>query len=293
MSDRTESPAGVELRITSAAGYLVAFDPEPLRARVKDPRSWWERDPLGTGERRQAKVAMWPIGGRPREYRVRVGTGLTELEQGYARGSSAPAPLVTASDELFVGPVERLPGDGFGDRLPTIEGEGGLVPFSAGRWALTVHVLDWRPDDRFWTDDNEPTEDAPPDFVVVYADAAGDLADPPAEPQPLTEHLPKKKAQAKKTVVSGKTWRSKQARKPVVLEDEKKKRRGGGTRTKKKAPVVVKDLKPGEMGVGATVRHPRYGVGTVLFVRDGFPKAKVKFHDGEEKVPKDELTVLS
>jgi len=45
--------------------------------------------------------------------------------------------------------------------------------------------------------------------------------------------------------------------------------------------------------IPVSVRHPRYGVGTVLFVRDGFPKAKVKFHDGEEKVPKDELTVLS
>ena len=52
-------------------------------------------------------------------------------------------------------------------------------------------------------------------------------------------------------------------------------------------------IRPGELCVGATVRHGAYGVGTVLFVKDGFPKAKVEFQGTAYKVDRAELTVLS
>ena len=49
---------------------------------------------------------------------------------------------------------------------------------------------------------------------------------------------------------------------------------------------------PGQLGVGATVRHAVYGIGEVRFMRDGFPKVKVSFHGGDQKVDKSELTVV-
>ena len=40
------------------------------------------------------------------------------------------------------------------------------------------------------------------------------------------------------------------------------------------------------------VRHAQYGDGTVLFIREGFPKVKVDFRGREEKVDRSELTVI-
>jgi hypothetical protein len=192
-----------------------------------------------------------------------------------------------------VGPVDRLPGDGFGDRLPTTEDGGGLLPVKPGSYSVEVAVLDWRSDDRFWTEENEPTDEAPPDFVILLTPVEA-LGSAPSEVKPLLEYLPQKKATASKSIQAGSTWRAKHRDKlsPDDGKKKKKKRASGGAGKRKTAtpkPVV----RPGEMCVGATVRHPVYGVGTVLFVRDGFPKARVSFQNQEYKLDKAELSVLS
>jgi len=299
----TEQALGGSLTVASVDGLLVAYDPILLKERIKTPRSWWERNPLAVAERATGALAVWPLGmGRKgtRSHRVRVGLELTELEMGYVQGSTEPAPLkVTEEGKLFVGPAARLPGDGFGDRLPTTDDGGGLVPVQAGLYQVEVAILDWRGDDRFWTEENEPTEDAPADFVVLLARVDA-LPAPSPEVKPLLEYLPQKKATASKAVQLGATWRSKHRDKLTPAEDEqqpKKRARASGdgaAKPRKKAePKPAPVVRPGELCVGATVRHPVYGVGTVLFVRDGFPKAKVAFGGLDEKVDRDQLSVLS
>lgn len=286
--------------IATAAGYVVAYDPDQLQDKIKEPRSWYEGDPLGTAERAAARYAVWPLGRRrgTNSFRLRLGEALTEREQAYDQGTSDPAPLEVKGEEVFVGPLERLPGDGFGERLSRIPDGGDLYPVAPGCYAVTVHVLDWRPDDQFWTEENEPTDDAPPDFVVCLAPVE-ELPPAPAEVPELLSLLPQKKPTASKQVVTGKTWRSRH-RAPV--QDAKPKRRrarsgsSGGTgarRSPRGGVVKVKTLAPGELGIGAKVRHPYHGEGEVLFVKEGFPKAKVKFRDDlEVKVDKSQLTVI-
>lgn len=295
---------GGTVEVSSNMGLLVLYDPTLLRDKIKVARTWWEKDPLGTEERRQGRYAAWPLGGgklASRDYRARLGPALTELEQAYVRGSSPPAPLEVRGEEVFLGPGERMPGDGFGDRLSHLPRGGDLLPFGAGRYQVVAHTLDWRPDDRFWTEENEPTEDAPPDFVLVWT-AVEALPPAPAASAvtPLLELLPSKEATAKTSVAVGNTWRSRHRTTELDLGEGKRRRRGGedaprpAPRKKEEGgPIQVVPPRPGQLCVGATVRHPIYGVGKVLFVRDGFPKVKVAFQATQEKVDRGELTVVS
>lgn len=298
-----DSPLGGTVRLSIDGNLMIAaFDPARLKDHYKEPRRWWERNPLAAAERKDGRMAVWPLGGRGGAYRARLGTALTELERTYDRGSTQPAPLVTASGEVFVGPIERLPGDGYGDRYSEIPDKGGVLPLPAGSYAVTVHVLDWRPEERFWSEENEPTDDAPADFVVLVAPVAADASLPTAPPEvpPLLDLLPQKKAKGAERVVAVQKIRG-----PIVLEDEKpKSRRGGGggsapsirrePAAKREGTLKIAPGKPGELREGARVRHATYGVGTVLFIRDGFPKVRVAF-DGqaEYKVDRSELSVLT
>lgn len=297
-----DSPLGGTVRISiDTALMIAAFDPARLKDHVKVPRAWWEKNPLGAAERKDGRMAVWPLGGRGGSYRARLGVELTEVERAYDRGASPAAPLETTSGEVFVGPIERLPGDGFGDRYPAIPDKGGLLPLPPGKYAVAVHVLDWRPEERFWNEENEPTEDAPPDFVVLVAPVEA-LPAAPAEVGALIDLLPQKKAKGAERVIPVQKIRG-----PIILEDEKPKSRrsggGGGSSgpaarrepaAKREGPLKVAPGRPGELREGARVRHSTYGVGTVLFVRDGFPKVRVVFDDQTEyKVDRSELSVLS
>jgi len=287
---------GGTVSVRTDVAMIVAFDPVNLKERVKEPRRWWYEAPMATPDRKAAKYALWPLGGRGGLFRVRVATELAEDEKSLDRGASPAAPLVVTSGEMFVGPVERMPCDGYGDRMMQIPDRGGLLPVPVGNWLLEAHVLDWRSEARFWNEDNEPTPDAPVDFVLLLKQAEGALPPPPAEVQPLLELLPQKKPKGSERVVH-----STRPRAPIVLEVEKPAKRGGGgpreprePREPKRpaGPTKVAPRKPGEIGEGSRVRHPTYGVGTVMFIRDGFPKAKVVFDDGEQKVEKDDLKAL-
>jgi hypothetical protein len=279
----------------SDVGTLVVYDPAGLRDHVKAPSSWWRDALWATTERGDGRLAAWPLGGKraaTRIYRVRVGTP-SEAEQPFAVGSSAPAPLTVSGEEVFVGPVERLPGDGAGQRLSTLPEGGGLFPADPGAYRVVVHVLDWKGEERFWNEDNEPTADAPPDFVVELTPAEGEAPSAPAEPTPLLDHLPKKQPLASKTVTHATRPR------PKDPEEKKPRRKRASsakktkaTRPSKQEKVMVRARAPGQLGVGATVRHAVYGIGEVRFMRDGFPKVKVSFHGGDQKVDKSELTVV-
>ncbi|MGE0712413.1 MAG: hypothetical protein AB7N76_32870 [Planctomycetota bacterium] len=291
----TELPQIPALSIQSTMGMIVLYDPTLLQDRVKAASSWWRDDPLGAAERQDGRVALWPLSeGRAtsRSYRVRMGTALTEVEEAYVVARTEPAAWLVRDTEVFLGPIERLPGDGGGDRLSAIPDAGQLVPMVPGMYAVTACVLDWQGEERFFNEDNEPVADAPPD-VVLLIEAVDELPTPPAVQVPLLHLIPKKTATA-----NSKVQFSSRPRAPIDFDEPKRKRaRGtseGGSRAapRRTGPVQVKELRPGELGVGARVRHPSYGVGTVLFLKEGYPKAKVNFAGIEQKVDKDDLTVV-
>ncbi len=286
MTDHTVS-------VASNWGTIVLFDPGLLQDRVKDSSRWWREDPLGTAERRGGRLALWPISARAssRSYRFRLATEVREDELPFVCGSSEPAPLLVEGEEVFLGPIERLPGDGGGDRLPAIPEQGQLVRLGPGRYSVQVHVLDWQGEERFWNEDNEPTADAPPDFVIEASEVAGELPAAPAEQVPLLELIPRKTPTASTKVRFATRPRPRDEPEPAPRRRRSSSSAGPRRAAEPKRPRAP-ELQPGELGVGARVRHPSYGIGTVLFFREGFPKVKVSFASREYKVDKDELTVI-
>lgn len=289
-------PSSPTLEIQSDMGGLVLYDPSGVQNRVKASSAWFRDDPLGTPERQDGRIAVWPMSAgkaTSRTYRVRCGQSLNpETEEPYVVGRAEPVPLVVKSEEreVFLGPVERLPGDGAGDRLSAIPEQGQLIEIPAGTYSVTACVLDWEREERFFDDDNEPTPDAPPDFVLLL-ESVSDLPEPPAEVEPLLHLIPRKAPTASTKV----RYTARPRSVTVIDEKPKRRRRSGGSPRKsapKKQPIQVRALRPGEMGVGARVRHPAFGIGTVTFLREGFPKAKVSFQGREEKVDKDDLNVV-
>lgn len=289
-------PPSPTLEIQSDMGGLVLYDPSGVQDRVKAASSWFRADPLATAERQDGRIAVWPMSAgkaTSRTYRVRCGGELLpDTEEPYVVGRAEPVPLLIEGEEgeVFLGPVERLPGDGAGRRLSAIPEQGQLIHLPPGSYAVTACVLDWEREERFFDDDNEPTADAPPDFVLLLEEVTA-LPTPPAEVEPLLHLIPRKAPTA-----STKVRYTARPRSVTVIEEKPKRRRRGASparkSTPKKQPIQVRPLRPGEMGVGARVRHPTFGVGTVTFLRDGFPKAKVSFQGREEKVDKDDLNVV-
>ncbi|MBL4849539.1 MAG: hypothetical protein JKY65_28750 [Planctomycetes bacterium] len=290
-------PSSPILEIQSEMGLLVLYDPVGIRARVKAASTWYRTDgPLATAERADGRIAVWPMSAgtaTSRTYRVRCGQALdSENEEPYLVGRSEAVPLVVISEEreVFLGPVERLPADGAGDRLSAIPEQGQLVALDPGNYSVTACVLDWEREERFFDKDNEPTADAPPDFVLLIQEVT-DLPEPPAEVEPLLHLIPRKAPTA-----STKVRFTARPRSVTIVEAKPKRRRASGSTTRKgpaKKKIAVRTLQPGEMGVGARVRHPTFGIGTVTFLREGFPKAKVVFQGREQKVDKDDLNCIS
>lgn len=65
----------------------------------------------------------------------------------------------------------------------------------------------------------------------------------------------------------------------------------GGWEQRLRALVAQITTPPdGAFAIGDRVRQPQHGVGKVLYCQDGFPKAKVRFAHGVEKVAVGELT---
>src|SRR5262249_24091883 len=162
---------------------LCAYDPKGMKDFVRKSRAWvydvkdneyGKLDPVKSG-----RIAVWPLGGRGGRYALKVVHGAFPEEWKPFEKGGVPGYGVGIEDEkLFVGPGERIPGDGFGDRIVDIEDAGKLLPAPNGRFTVAAHVLDWKHEDRFFGDDGEPTKDAPPDIALVLAPHEGDFAPP-------------------------------------------------------------------------------------------------------------------
>jgi hypothetical protein len=287
--------------LTTDNALLVLYDPKVMRHRVRAPHSWWQvavkdGDFAKIEDVRQGKIAIWPIGGKSARYTARVRKGeLTETESKFVKGSVAGLGVLVESSQLFIGPGERMPGEGFGDRIVALDDAGALLPFENGRFLATVHVLDWKHDDSFFDEDGEAKADAPTDFVITLAPTE---APPTAAPRPVPQLLSfMPKLTAPKAVSTSALVKSLAAHPRVEVGRPAQTRGSRGAKKREDAewhpaPDPEPPPKPGEVRAGMRVRHQSYGEGTVLFIREGFPKVKVDFRGVEQKVDRSELELL-
>lgn len=179
---------------------LAVFDPEVLQGRVRESADWWHRQPQHVVEEvAEGQIGVFPIG-RHGSYRtaLRVGEGPNEDEQPYAVAEAEGHGLSVVSGHVFVGAVERLPGDGMGQMISQIPDTGELLEVPVGSYAIVVHVLHWREDDDFYDEENEVLAHAPPDYLVELRPVPERLQ-VRSSPPPLRDLIPKteRKGQAK------------------------------------------------------------------------------------------------
>ena len=179
---------------------LAVFDPEVLQGRVRESADWWHRQPQHVVEEvAEGQIGVFPIG-RHGSYRtaLRVGEGPNEAEQPYVVAAAEGHGLSVVSGRVFVGAVERLPGDGMGQIISQIPDTGELLEVPEGNYAIVVHVLHWRDEDAFYDEDNEVLGHAPPDYLVELRPVEARLQ-VRSSPPPLRDLIPKaeRKGQAK------------------------------------------------------------------------------------------------
>ncbi len=290
-----DGPTSPRISVATDLAILCAYDPKGMKDFVRKSRAWvyevkdndyGKLDPVKAG-----RIAVWPLGGRGGRYALKVVHGaLPEEWKPFEKGHVAGYGVVIEDEKLFVSPGERIPGDGFGDRIVDIEDGGKLLDAPNGRFTIDAHVLDWKQEDRFYGEDGEPTKDAPPDIALVLKPHEGEFT-PPRPTPALLEFLPKPKGPAVPAVMPKIARSIYTSQRPEVA-------RAPRTRAKredadwKPAADPLPPPKPGEIRVGMRVRHAQYGEGNVLFIREGFPKVKVDFRGREEKVDRSELTVI-
>src|SRR5271170_4597722 len=155
-----EGQTSPRFSLATDMALLCAYDPKGMKDFVRKSRAWvydvkdndyGKLEPIKSG-----RIAVWPLGGRGGRYELKVVQGsFPEEWKPYAKGSVPGYGVVVEDEKLFVGPGERIPGDGFGDRVVEIEDGGKLLPFPNGRFELTLHVLDWKQEDRFFGEEGE------------------------------------------------------------------------------------------------------------------------------------------
>ena len=270
---------------------FTTYDPAVMKDWIRKSRGWvYEVKDNDFGKLepvRAGRIAVWPLGGKGGRYTARVLHGeLPEPWRVYEKGKVTGFGLRVESGQIFLGPGERIPGDGFGDRIVEIDGAGKLVDCPVGRYVTTVHVLDWKHDDKFFGEDGEANDQAPPDLAVVLTPHEGEFT-PPCPCPALLEFLPKIKHKPVPAVLP-RPVRSIVTPPPVARPSRGPRKREDADW--KPAADPLPPPKPGEIRIGMLVRHAQFGEGHVLFIREGFPKVKVDFRGrGEEKVDRSEL----
>jgi len=141
------------------------FDPAELVHRVRAPGDWWRNGDLPELLEGRALIASL---GREGEVSLHLDFDPpSEAVRRFLRGSLYNLHLQVSSGRIFVGPGERLPGDGAGERLVALPGQGCLIQIPNGHYKVTIHALDWHFEDAFFGPDDEVLADAPPDFWLT------------------------------------------------------------------------------------------------------------------------------
>ncbi|MEZ0228633.1 MAG: hypothetical protein ACAI25_08410 [Planctomycetota bacterium] len=290
-----EGSPSPRISVATDLSLLCAYDPKGMKDFVRKSRAWVydvKDNDFGKLEHIQSgRIAVWPLGGRGGRYALKVIQGAVPEEwKPFEKGHVSGYGVVIEDEALFVGPGERIPGDGYGERIVDIEDGGKLLPAPNGRFLIDAHVFDWKQEDRFYGEDGEPTKDAPPDIALVLKPHEGAFA-PPRPTPPLLEFIPKPKGPAVPAVMPKMARSIYTSQRPEVARAPRTRARREDADWKPAADPLPPP-KPGEIRVGMRVRHAQYGEGNVLFIREGFPKVKVDFRGREEKVDRSELTVI-
>src|SRR5947209_2364745 len=141
-----EGVASKPIVLATDLALLCAYDPFVMKDCVRKSRGWvYEVKDNDYGKLdtvRSGRIAVWPLGGKGGRYTARVVRGELPAEwRPYEKGVVAGFGVVVEHGQLFVGPGERIPGDGFGDRVVEIEDGGRVLEHENGRFATSVHVL--------------------------------------------------------------------------------------------------------------------------------------------------------
>jgi hypothetical protein len=161
-----ESPV---ISFTTDLGAVALFDPALLESRIREPGDWWQsRTLVEIPELASGQIVILPLG-LEGESSVRLSScTLAEVEEPYSRESFSGLGLEVTSGRVFLGAVERLPGDGRGV-VAVLEGQGGFVHVPPGRYHVRVQALDWHFDDKWYKADGDVKEGHPPEFVFFLS----------------------------------------------------------------------------------------------------------------------------
>jgi hypothetical protein len=154
------------LRFASGLGVIALFDPALVQQRVRAPSDWWRR-----GEAEELVDGRVLLGAVTEQEELRFRLGSLDLlitERPFERERITGLPLRIESGELFIGPAERLPGDGRGERFAALRGQGRVIPVPAGDYRVSIVALDWAYDDSFYDHEGEVLAGAPADFVLLF-----------------------------------------------------------------------------------------------------------------------------
>lgn len=160
--------------LTTDAGMLALWSPAAF-AGVHDYDSW-EAELLDDDDiaRHISAAALVPVNiGSDGAYQVLVRAGgageaarLTEREETYRQASSEPY-LFASQGQAYVSGIEYVEAAPREDWTQAVEAP-------EGRYAITVHLIDWGAEPGALTEEGEPGENALPDFVVLMNPAGAD-----------------------------------------------------------------------------------------------------------------------
>ncbi|MGH3377821.1 MAG: hypothetical protein ACRDP6_24110 [Actinoallomurus sp.] len=154
--------------LSTEAGMHALWVPEPF-AGVHDHDTWdTEFGEYAAIRRHVVAGNLVPINigsDGAATFVVRVGdhgepAGLGERETRYLLGSSPPY-LLTTWGRAFLSGLEHIAAE------PAGEGRTHAIHLAGGRYAVTVHLIDWKAEPEATRLDGTPAEDTLPDFVIL------------------------------------------------------------------------------------------------------------------------------
>lgn len=153
--------AGTSAVVRTDAGMCAVWRPEHFTA--VDTLDAWEdevaEDGALTGHIVAGALVPLNVGGDGAfQVTIRLG-GPTAREERYVLVSSQPY-LLVSEGTLALGGLENV---------GSYVGGATMLPMPAARYAVTVHLIDWKAEPGAVTADGQPAESALPDFLVTLA----------------------------------------------------------------------------------------------------------------------------
>jgi hypothetical protein len=161
----TQQPWDVSYMVATSAGMCALWDPEQF-THVIDLDTWEDEVAEDAALVRKMEQAVFvPLNaGGDGAFQVVIRGGqdnaaLSERESRYVLVSSQPY-LLGSRGTVELGGLESIGG---GPDRNVIR-----IPVEAGRYSVVVHLIDWKAESGALTADGRPSENALPDFLVIF-----------------------------------------------------------------------------------------------------------------------------